>query len=75
MTETSTILLEKKVIESLKRAKEHPRQTYNEIIEKMAQAFIKSRRKSHYDEFIHTIQQQKMQELWDNEEDESWESA
>jgi hypothetical protein len=28
-----------------------------------------------YDEFIHSIQQAKMKELWDNEEDEAWENA
>lgn len=26
-----------------------------------------------YDKFLHKIQQAKMKELWDNEEDEAWE--
>ena len=33
MNNTSTILLDKKVINMLKKAKEHPRETYNELIE------------------------------------------
>ena len=28
-----------------------------------------------YDEFLHKIQQEKMQELWDNKEDEAWENV
>jgi hypothetical protein len=28
-----------------------------------------------YYEFLHTIQQRKMKELWDNKEDEAWEKA
>ena len=27
-----------------------------------------------YDEFLHKIQQEKMKEIWDNEEDEAWEN-
>ncbi len=33
----STILLERKVIELLKRVKDHPRDTYNDTIGKLAQ--------------------------------------
>ena len=75
MVETSTILLEKKVIEMLKRAKEHPRQTYNELLERMARLFIVLKKRNQYDEFLHKIQQPKMKELWDNKEDEAWENA
>jgi len=35
MAEQSTILLKKEIIEKLKKAREHPRQTYNELLEKM----------------------------------------
>jgi hypothetical protein len=28
-----------------------------------------------YDEFLHGIQMAKMQELWDNKEDEEWEKG
>ena len=34
MKEQSTILLDKEIIKMLKQAREHPRQTYNELIEK-----------------------------------------
>lgn len=73
MTEVSTIQLEKEVIGQLKKAKEYPRQTYNELIAKMTKIF--SRNKNQYDEFLHKIQQPKMKELWDNPEDEAWENA
>lgn len=69
----STIQLEKNVIARLKKAKEYPRQTYNELILKMTEVF--SARINQYDEFLHKIQQPKMKELWDNKEDEEWERA
>jgi hypothetical protein len=75
MSEISTIILDKKVIEILKKAKEEPRQTYNEIIEKMAKWFIAIKERNQYDEFLHKIQQPKMKELWDNKEDEIWDEA
>jgi hypothetical protein len=73
VSEVTTIQLNKSVIQQLKKAKEHPRQTYNELIAKMAKTFMA--RKNHYDEFLHKIQQPKMKELWDNKEDEAWENA
>ena len=63
MAEQSTILLDKKVIELLKKAKEHSRETYNEIIEKMALVFINSKKKDQYDKFLHEIQKEKMKEI------------
>ena len=41
----------------------------------MTSVFIKLREKNQYDEFLHKIQQEKMKELWDNEEDKEWEDA
>ncbi|MBS3066304.1 hypothetical protein J4205_00625 [Candidatus Pacearchaeota archaeon] len=75
MAEQSTILLDKKVIELLKKAKEHSRETYNEIIEKMALVFINSKKKDQYDKFLHEIQKEKMKEIWDNKYDEIWEKV
>lgn len=75
MAEESTILLDKKTIEMLKQAKEHPRQTYNELLEKMAKIFIKIKERNQYDEFLHKIQQSKMRELWDNKSDEVWDNV
>jgi len=73
--EKTTILLDKKIIKKLKQSKEYPRQTYNELLEKMAMIFIKLKQRNQYDEFLHKIQQPKMKELWDNKEDEAWEKA
>lgn len=75
MADTSTILLDKKVIHMLKKAKEHPRETYNELIEKLVAFFIMAKKRNQYDEFLHKIQQPKMKELWDNNYDEAWENA
>ena len=77
MAGESTILLDKKVIENLKEAKEHPRQTYNELIEKMVKLFIalKKKKTANYDRFLFEIQKIKMKELWDNEYDEIWEKV
>lgn len=74
--EVSTIQLNKDVIEELKKAREYPRQTYNELLVKMAKLFVINRKKKNqYDEFLHRIQQPKMKELWDNKEDEAWENV
>ncbi len=69
----TTIIIDKRIIELLKKAKESPRQTYNELLEKMAKLFITLKERNQYDEFLHKIQQPKMRELWDNKEDEIWE--
>lgn len=75
MVEQSTILLDKQIIEMLKKTREHPRQTYNELLKKMISVFRGVKEKNQYDEFLHKIQQEKMRELWDNREDEGWENA
>jgi len=75
MAEQSTIMLDKKVIDLLKKAKEDPRQTYNELLKKMATIFIRLKEKDQYDKFLHEVQKEKMKELWDNKEDEIWEDV
>ena len=75
MQSVSTIQLRKNVIENLKNAKEYPRQSYNELLSRMTQVFVSLKKRNQYDEFLHKIQQPKMQELWDNKEDEVWESV
>lgn len=75
MSETTTIQIEKSLLDSLKEVKEYPRQTYNELISHMAQLFKNVKKKNQYDEFLHKIQQAKMKELWGNKEDEAWENA
>ena len=42
---------------------------------KMIKVFISLKKRNQYDEFLHKIQQQKMRELWDNEDDADWENA
>ena len=71
----TTIQLDKTLVNSLKEIKEHPRQTYNELITRMIQIFKSVKKRNQYDEFLHKIQQAKMKELWDNQEDEVWENA
>lgn len=71
----TTIQLEKSLVDSLKKAKEYPRQTYNELIKNMIQVFHNIKKRNQYDEFLHKIQQAKMKELWDNKDDEAWKDA
>lgn len=77
MAEESTILLDKKIINELKEAKEYPRQTYNELLAKMTRLFLsmKHQKEGQYDRFLFEIQKKKMKELWDNEYDEVWEKV
>jgi rRNA pseudouridine-1189 N-methylase Emg1 (Nep1/Mra1 family) len=71
MTNT-TIQLEKEIVESLKEIRQYPRQTYNELIKNMIQVFKNVKQNNQYDEFLHKIQQNKMRELWDNKDDDEW---
>ena len=75
MKNKSTILLQKRTIDMLKKVKYNPRQTYDEIIQQMSNNFLKMKQRNQYDEFLHKIQQTKMKELWNNKEDEAWENA
>ena len=72
--EVTTVQLNKSVVRALKRIKRYKRETYNEVILELIKMAGEGS-KSQYDEFIHKIQQAKMRELWDNKEDEAWESA
>ena len=72
MAEVTTIQLDKSILENLKKSKEYPRQSYNELIVHMLEIFKNIKSKNQYDEFLHKIQQQKMRDLWDNEKDEVW---
>jgi hypothetical protein len=68
----TTIQLDKTVVKSLQKIRAYPRQTYNEIISALIEVFKNTKKRNQYDEFLHTIQQPKMKELWDNKEDEAW---
>jgi hypothetical protein len=71
----TTIQLDSSTVAELKKTKEYSRQTYDELIRKMVMLFQHVKKKNQYDEFLHKIQQPKMKELWDNQEDEAWENA
>jgi len=73
MAETSTILLERRVIGLLKKAKDDPRQTYNDLLVKVLRLYLRLKERDQYDKFLHEIQKPKMKEIWDNEYDEIWE--
>jgi len=71
----TTIQIDKEILEALKELKNHPRQTYNELISELINFYKNVSIKNQYDEFLHKIQQEKMKELWDNKEDEAWENV
>jgi len=75
MSNITTVQVDKSVVESLKELKSYPRQTYTEIILQMIKVYAEVKKKDQYDKFLHNIQQCKMKELWDNKEDEAWESV
>ena len=72
---TTTIQLDKSLVNSLKEIREYPRQTYNELLKHMVKVFQNIKKRNQYDEFLHKIQQAKMKELWDNKEDGAWENV
>jgi len=71
----TTIQIDKDILEALKELKNYPRQTYNELIIELINFYKNVSINNQYDEFLHKIQQEKMQELWDNKEDEAWENV
>jgi hypothetical protein len=73
--EVTTVQLKKSVVKELKEIRKYPRETYNETILNLIKTAKEAKRRRQYDEFLHRIQQAKMKELWDNEEDEAWEDA
>lgn len=73
--DVTTIQLKKSVVKELKDIRKYPRETYNETILNLIKTAKESKKNRQYDEFQHRIQQMKMKELWDNEEDEAWEHA
>jgi hypothetical protein len=73
--DVTTIQLKKSVVKELKNIRKYPRETYNETILNLIKTAKQPKERRQYDEFLHKIQQAKMKELWDNEEDEAWEDA
>lgn len=75
MSDYTSIQIEKETLEQLKLMKEHPRQTYNELILKMIEYYKHLKNNNQYDSYLHKIQQMKMKELWDNDQDAAWDQA
>lgn len=73
--DVTTIQLRKSVVKELKSIRKYPRETYNETILNLIKNVKESKNRRQYDEFLHRIQQAKMKELWDNKEDEAWETV
>ena len=73
--DVTTIQLKKSVVRELKSIRKYPRETYTETISNLLKTAKECRARRQYDEFLHTIQQAKMKELWDNTEDEDWANA
>jgi predicted CopG family antitoxin len=71
----TTIQIDKEILNALKELKNYPRQTYNELITELINFYKNVSINNQYDEFLHKIQQEKMQELWDNKEDEAWDNV
>ena len=71
MKESTTIQLKKSLVKELKSIRKHPKETYNETISNLIKLAKDSKKRRQYDEFIHKIQQAKMKEIWNNNEDET----
>ncbi len=72
MGDFTTIQVERRLLSLLGRMKQHPRQSYNEVISSLVKG-RKGGKMGQYDEYLHNIQKKKMKELWDNKADEAWE--
>jgi len=70
----TTIQLKKSSVKKLKNIKKYSREIYDEVISNLIKSIKTSKKESQYDNFLHKIQQKKIKELWDNKEDEVWES-
>lgn len=68
----TTILLDKSLVRDIKRAKDYPRQTYNEILRKLLDVYMLFKGVQFDTANINTLQKSKMTEIWDSKEDEIW---
>ena len=72
--ENTTIQIRKDTVKRLKQNRDYPRETYDELINKLLKHYEQSKSENQYDQFLHKIQQMKMKELWDNPEDDEWDT-
>jgi predicted CopG family antitoxin len=73
MSEYTTVRIDTEILDALSKLKKHPRESYNEVISELV---CLAKNSSEYrDKFLNQIQKAKMNELWNNKEDEAWERA
>ncbi len=75
MAVITTIQIKKDTAQLLKANRDHSRDSYDDIIRKLLQFYENAKTHNQYDEFLHKIQQMKMRELWDNDEDDAWDQS
>ena len=68
----TTIQVDKVIKDQLEDLKIHPREPYSDVISRLLQLCVDS--KEEYLKLVYRIQEQKMRELWDNEEDSVWDT-
>ena len=68
----TTIMLNTKLKEMLNVLKFHPRESYQEVIQKLVEFYVDEQ---NLKVFVEELQKKKMRELWVNEKDEIWASA
>jgi len=69
----TTIQVDENIKIRLKNLKIHPREPYSEVISRLLALYNES--KEDYLKLIQQIQEKKMKELWDNEEDSIWDDV
>ena len=66
----TTIQVDENIKSRLKNLKIHPREPYSDVISRLLELYNES--KEGYLKLIQQIQEKKMKEIWDNEEDSIW---
>ena len=68
----TTILIDKSLVRDIKKVKDYPRQTYDEILSKMVYVYTIFQGTQLETTNIQTLQHSKMAEIWDSKEDDFW---
>ncbi|TFG18502.1 MAG: hypothetical protein EU530_09185 [Promethearchaeota archaeon] len=66
----TTIQIDEAIKDRLKNLKIHPREPYSDVISRLLALYHDS--KDDYLKLVQRIQERKMKELWDNEDDQIW---
>lgn len=73
MTGFTTVRIGVDVLQALNKLKKHQRESYNEVISELVDLAKNS--DEYRSKFLSNIQKAKMKELWNNKEDEAWNSV